>query len=265
MASIKERRRLFDGKESVQKLSRTTKTLIRILGVVIAMAFTYLKLRGVSLIPVSNDAGAFFILKSTMVLYYLAWIFGTTSDVSDQETVYLNAPRQGRIPWHTIALAIFLAFLFALLCAIISIKWFVVLLSVFWVIQHVLWIYVIRPITCPAYLDSKKAYEGTRTWDRLELLEITYEYIAGRWIKFRFIFGILALAYINVITFSDLGQIITKRLRFENSDFTVSLTVLGFVCISEAWIWAMRIRTKMANYLYGRLVLKYRLYRKQTS
>ncbi len=262
MASQKQLQELLDDKEAVLNLSRKTKILISILGSLLPVFFGFLKLKGASLVHFSDDAGANFILKCTLVLYYTSWAFGTLSDVSDLEIAFIRVPRSGRIPWHAILIASTLTGVFAILCIVRTAEQFVLFLTIFWFYDHVSLIYLVRFIVKPAYDSSKKVYNKTRSWHRLELLKITYDYVAGGWSKLRCLLGLVGLLIINLLTFTFIGPIVTNRLTYSSLNFTIALAVLCFIIVVEVWIWAMRIRTKMSQHLYNRLLEKYRLVRK---
>ena len=100
-------------------------------------------------------------------------------------------------------------------------------------------------------------------WDKLELLEITYDYVAGKWTEYRFLLGLIMLLFINLMTFTRLGSKITNNLSFKDNNFTLILAVFCFILITEMWIWAMRIRTKSSQYLYNRIHQKYKFLKKQ--
>lgn len=247
----------YVGKEEVQRFSKNTKTLIRRVAFIPGLLFTYLKLRGVSLIPFSDDVGAAFIIKIFLVIYYTSWVQGLISDVSDQEIAYLRAPSKGRLPLLFITIGITIGVFFLYLCWARTPKELLFVLSLFWIFDHLARLYLIRFIKRSAYLPSENNLIKTKSWYRLELLSIVFNYVDGKYVWYRFGVGIILLALLGSLIYAPLALEITKVLNFHSHKFTFSLGVLAYVMVIEIWIWWMRMRTKISGDLLKRLDSKY--------
>src|SRR6266446_2677253 len=80
------------------RFARFTRTVIKWVAVGLGVFFTYLQLKDIRadaiLTPVASDV----LWRSTLVIYYWCWIFGTNFDTNIQELAYAALPGKGKWP-----------------------------------------------------------------------------------------------------------------------------------------------------------------------
>jgi hypothetical protein len=185
--------------------------------------------------------------KIALSLYYLSWVAGLINDVDEQEEAYAKAPNQGQFPWKGGLLATgAITGVFAILCIVTSAKLFSLVLALFLIINIAGYIYIII-IVSPTIERSRNEYIAQRDHQSLIKLEIIEGYMIGPWQWYRFAYGLAAVGVVMAAGFSRLPQLLNSVYPPIPPESYVALSVLFYVITVEGWIWAMRIRTKVAK------------------
>lgn len=238
---------------AVMRMVRHARMLVRIISLILVAVFSWLRISNLSLQPIANDQSVTTILQVSLIVYFLAWTFGSSWDLNNQELVFLKAPNRGKFPFSALLVIILLAAVFFILCQITSVRQFVLVLFLFWTINIISWRYMVSRLLKETLAYSRKSYEQKGREILMQRMEIVEEYIAGTWQWWRFSAGLVLLLSIGVAAYSKLGPWIAGKLSFESPMFTVASLIFFFVLSMEAWMWAKRIQTTTSLNLLDRL------------
>ena len=131
--------KILDEKNYVIKLISNSKLIIRLFAGVVAIFYGWLKFHGLDIGPVVSSVSTELLLKASIAIYYFSWIFGATLDGSDIEIVFQKAINKGKVPALGIFIALVVAILFLFICASWNNSDLPILLSVFWLVDYILW------------------------------------------------------------------------------------------------------------------------------
>jgi len=236
--------RVLDEKPKVISAARYIRVLINTSATILGLSFAKLKLEGVDLHPLASDLTANLIFQLSMALYYASWIYGLNSDTDEQELIYVAAPNKKHTYIGGAVTAILVTSLFALLYKFNRPEQFAYFLLAFLFINIGAWLYLTKVVMKKEYLKSKKIYEKASDFSRLEKLRLIYEwYLAGTWQWVRFgVGGLVTLAAVLLAVYAKQGHKTLHIVTFSISmELVVSLLLLLYILVMEAWIWRNRI------------------------
>jgi len=253
---------LVNNIRTVKSLAGKTRTLIWLFGMLLGLLFTWIKLADVPLTLVFSDRSAQTLFRASLVLYYFSWLFGTNFDLGQMEDVLVKAPTEGELPRTGIALAAGLAMVFGVLCAVTTIRSFVLVLLGFWLFNILAWRYLVRGVVLQPIRDSCQTYLAQEDYPNLARLELVRDHIDGRWQWKRFAVGgvLILLTIVLVFSISALNfttRILSSRLPGISEDFILAAAVFVSILAMELWIWYKRLRLKLAGSLIDELSESY--------
>ena len=265
MPQLQETAELLRDKTELSRMVRRFRTLIRILAASLAIAFAWLKLRGVDFPRLESQAAATILLRASLVFWYFSWLAAVLLDTRDEEDVLHRAPRGGRLPRVGLALCLVITVLFGLLCAVSTFEQFAVFLAAYWLINVVGWVYLISALLGPAMRASREYYDDIEDLFLVEQVRQLQRFLEGHWQWWRFGTGILAIAGINFVVFSKQGATLASHVEQLSEASLISLSILLFVVLFEIWVWVPRIRRWLAIRYLGQLREKYLLVRREST
>jgi hypothetical protein len=172
--------------------------------------------------------------KSALVIYFFSWVFGADSDTEMQSEVYLAAPHGGRLTKQDIGVMLGIVAGFVVLCVVgNNHRWFALALTGFWTINVVAWRYMVGALKTPLHQSYVK-YGRAKEYVEMERLRAVERYVTGPWQWWRFGLGAVLAAAMNVFAFVE------PRPGYAEASIFI------FVVFVEAWIWIMRLKTKIA-------------------
>jgi hypothetical protein len=164
------------------RLARTARTILQVVAGALALAFAWLKFRGLNFAPLLNDLTAQFILRATLAAYYMSWVVGLSSDADEQEVLYVEPPTRGRAIATCVGTAIVIAIPFAVLCYVESSRAFAIALSTFLVFDIVSWLILIHWVLPEAVGRTAEYYVSEHLYSQLIQLRLfVNDYLRGRW------------------------------------------------------------------------------------
>ena len=246
------------GKE-LRKLVRIVRILTKVIAWTLPILFAYLKLNELDknisfddlIKRVANVTAPDFLWKSALTLYFISWVYGANADIDEQEQVYLTAPNQGRLPVAGIGFILMIAVVFLILSRVQHYWEFAIVLTSFWVLNILAWRYLLKKIVMPSLRASYTLYRAGYEYLKIEKLKVVESYIAGHWQSWRFAAGGIVIFCMIILSFTryqhDVASSLPTPLQDQfKPEFIPAVTILFFVGFMELWIWAMRLRTKMA-------------------
>jgi hypothetical protein len=249
--------------------ARRARQVIGWTGAVLAFFFAWLQIKEVPAQSIINSLTPDLIWRGAIVAYYLSWVKGTLFDTDVQELVYETVPNEGKWPLHSLAIVLLIGIAAAMLCWTQGdIKMFALALTVFVLIDHIAWRYLIWLLR-PSIEQSERKYKDHKNYYALEKLTIVVNHIEGHWKWFRLaIVGIPVVVLTDLFAFSSAVQsTIGRTIQYivpglpaaDATAFAASTLVLLFVLGMESWIWYVRINTKVAIDVLDSLGKKYKL------
>ena len=226
----------------IRSIAAFSRWLIKILSGVLAIVFTWLKLKGISVSPFMNDVFSRTLFQVSIWLYFICWIYGNLIDNKYQEMTFKKAPNQGRFPLKGIFFGVVLMLVFGILCWVDDFKTFSFVLLGFWIINFFAWRYFKNEVQ-DSLDETEKIYREKLDIYGLVKFYTVKEYIAGRWQYWRFGIGAIVLIFICLIYFRKIEIGIASLVGLPNATLLPSLTIFLFVLIFEMWIWYFRIKS----------------------
>jgi len=242
-------------KSDIISISRKARFIVNSAALILGLIFGYLKLRGISIIPFINNLSGDFILKISIVAYYLSWSAGTLSDINDQEIVYIRGPENKYLPPAYLIISI-MVFVFALLCYVKNFQRFAIVLLIFWIINLFAWRYMIKFILKNIFIDSQKEYQMIKSFSFFEKLDIVKNYSEGNWQWIRFIIGLIIIIIVILLAFTPLSLLASKYLKI-SSEVIDAFSVFAYIIFMETSIWIMRIKMKVSLSVIEKIDKKY--------
>jgi hypothetical protein len=266
---------LYPGNKTVMRYTRSVRRLITGLSNALVLIFASIQLRNFPVDIIFNSTTPVVLWHIGLGVYFASWIYGTKFDVDVQELVYDEFPSQGKMPVHGLVVILLLAVgAIILLWTQEHIQRFAIAISIFFVVDHLAWLYVIRFVK-PIVTSSRKKYkEELKNYFLLEALEVVSYQIQGNLKLWRLTGGIPLVILINAFAFSNTVQSyitsITMSLlpQFSINDanaFIAGVLVVCFVAFMEIWSWSLRIKTKVSLGFINKVSVKYDLFSKTPS
>lgn len=246
-------------KNQLMKLLSSTRTWMSILASGLVLVFGWLKLKGVSIIPLTSDSFTTVLLRGSMILYFFSWVFGASWDAHDQGLVYLTAPNKGRIPVIAIFLMIIITLVFGILCWVDSYVKFAAVLGIFWLVNLIAWQYMMRKLVGEVITKSSTILLQLGHHLELARLHIVRDYLSGSWQWWRFCIGAVLIICINVLANTNVPNDIKAATNVLSAEFVMVFSIFLFVAVVELWIWVMRIKRRISLNLLDDLGETYKL------
>src|SRR5262249_33645073 len=248
--------------------ARFTRTVIKWVAFGLGALFTYLQVKDIRadviLTPVASDL----LWRSSLVLYYWCWVFGTYFDTNIQELAYVTFPGKGRWPAQAFG-AVFLMVLVAgaLLASEGNIMYFSLALAAFIIVDHALWFYVKYVLKESAH-QSRIEYKKDHRYYDLETINAVDHQVQGDWKYRRLAAGAVIVLIINLFAFNQLFRAFVVQLvrtvapwlsSPEATNLAYTTLVLLYVIVMEVWHWFMRFSTAMQLKVLNTLSQTYEL------
>jgi hypothetical protein len=138
-------------------------------------------------------------------------------------------------------------------------------LSAFVVINIALWRYVLFRVKPIIHESRKLCKEGDRYFE-VERLEVTEEYISGKWQRNRFIVMLIIVVLADLVCFAiPVREMLSSGAEFIFPSLSASslapilpdLSILLYVVVAEGWIWVKRLVTRTSLHVIEALNDKY--------
>jgi hypothetical protein len=245
-------------KSNVIGVVRLSRRFLQASALGLALLFTWLKFRGLNFTPVLNDISAQLLLRSTLAVYYMSWVFGLSSDADDQELLYVKAPNRSRAIALLIGTVLMIAVPFGILCYVQTYRTFAAVLSAFLVFNVVIWLLLIYKVLPEAVRETTAYYKANQAYPKIVVLRLFYDdYLQGSWQHWRFLTGGILVALIDLFAFSDVYQRLKLPALLRDKDFVLALLVFIFVAVIELWMWAQRMQFRVNRSLVEQLSKSY--------
>jgi hypothetical protein len=248
-------------------IARDLRKLIKYIGAALFAIFTYLQLKDFQVGSAIETISPDLLRRLVMILYYWCWIFGATFDTDIQEMAYFTEKGRNRLTLKSVALIVLFGIVFAvLLWAERDDRLFAAALTTFFLCNVAGFAYVLWFIA-PIVGNSSQKYREGRNYFSLAQLELVAGFMNGWWQRARFATGIVLVAIMNAICFSDavrtaIAGLIARLVSVDAAQLADRLPTLMFVIfvvLLEGWIWIQRGRVIVALGLLEQLSAGYRL------
>jgi hypothetical protein len=227
--------------------ARRLRRIINFISFLLPFVFGWLKFKDVNMFDIIKLMPPDFILKTAISIYFVSWIAGVKSDLSDMELVLIKSPRPIHINISSTLLGLLIAISFGMVCYFENIKYFSLSLLTLIILNIISWLFMTKVAISSAYDISLQLYKTENKLIKREQLDVvTLKYQKGTWQIYRFIFGFMFCITANVFSFQH--DSILKSFEFiRNDGATLSaMTFFCYVLIFEGWVWFMRMRVKGA-------------------
>ncbi|WP_157643120.1 hypothetical protein [Bradyrhizobium sp. WSM4349] len=208
------------------------------------------------------------LIKLGMGLYYFSWIFAAKFDLNLQESVYLIDPSEGTLPrsffWLTPLFLIGAAFL---LWAADHETYLAIFLSLFFVIDCVLWSYT-RAWSLPiaAATRERRALTPDRYF-HVEKIDVVAYMMCGNYQIYRHIGLFVLLVVFDMIVVSIdsrtyASSFISRYTGISQQSVYERLPAIAlfvYVCVCEGSMWFMRAKARLSIHIIDGLQAKYEL------
>jgi hypothetical protein len=209
------------------------------------------------------------VTKVALGIYYFSWIFACRFDLKIQESVYLIDPNKGALPksffWLT---PLFLLAAGALLWAADHDTYLAIFLSLFFIVDTVVWVFT-RRWSLPVAAATKHHYvSNPERCYYVERIEVVEELMCGQYQIYRHAalfmlivaFDIMILSDAARIYVADVIHIVVPQLSVRAITERLPATLLLlYVLACELSMWFMRVRAQFTLHVLEHLQAKYRL------
>lgn len=222
-----------------------------------------------SLRDVADSLSKTAIIKVALSIYYFSWIFACRFDLKIQESVYLIDPKKGALPksffWLT---PLFLLVAGALLWAADHDAYLALFLSLFFIVDTVVWVFTRRwalPIAAATRDYHVSSPERCYYVERIAVVE---ELMCGQYQIYRHAALFVLILTFDIVTLSDATRIyvadvihvVVPQLSLgEITDRLAATLLLLYVLACELSMWFMRVRAQFTLHVLEHLQAKYRL------
>lgn len=231
---------LLNQKNVAFNLLNKSKRIIRFLALLTASIFTWLNLKGLPLSSIANDLSTDLILKISLILYYLAWVYGATLDASDSSVVIQKVKNKGKIPLLGLVISTVTCILFIGLCYYFTSPKLSFFIFIFWNYNFFAWKLLNKEVVKPNLDLNRRFYESQKDFLMFKRFKLVENFVYDKWNFWRFIFGLIYL--LILIFYSQTNVLDFFFPNIENKRFIISICILLFVFITELWIWYFRLK-----------------------
>lgn len=257
-------------RDTIRQISRQfdrARLITRGLAIGLPSIFIFLKLNKSQLINLLQIASSEFYIHVALIIYFFCWVFGANFDYTMQQSVYVSDPNEGKIPkTYFLFVPVFIIVATLLLWASQDPAHLSLALCLFLAMDVIGWHHNQR-WTRPIIRSSRKNYEEDEDYFGCERLNIVQGFFFGRWILMRYgaMAAVLGLT-VAICFIGGLENLISTALRRFipelGPDFAIktlpAMLILVYVLLSEIWMWAFRIKARVAIHAIDSLNLKYR-------
>ena len=241
----------LEGIEHVSNLAWWGYQAIKAIGGLLLFLFAWLQIKDVPLGTLVQNTTPQRIIKVSLILYYTCWIGGATFDTKVQQKVYVSDPKRGQITLELLTvIAGFCAVALALVWASSHQEFFGALLLIFVAVNICAWMLIVARVK-PVIASSREiSLKSAENLFRLEQLQIVEKYMTGSWQIHRFGVMIAMIAFAIAISYLDgirllLALPIASVIKSVTpgtiaESLPLSISILLFVVVAEAWIWIRR-------------------------
>jgi H+/Cl- antiporter ClcA len=219
--------------------------LIKGAGALLTLLYGWLTLEWKPIQQLTRSLPAHILLQLAVILYFVAWLYGSIWDVDAQESAYVRDAVAPPLSPRALVAAAVIVVLFTVLCwrSHGPRTWFALSVLAFWFANVAAWEFAVKPELATRVATSRASFEAEKRNDRVLVLEETVHYEIGRWQMLRFCVGSALLLAVNVVTWGGWLPRLAEKAQLA-PDIVFSLTVLAFVLISEGWIWYKRLELR---------------------
>lgn len=216
---------------------------IKVGGLVLTLIYGYLEFTWDEFHPITRSLPATALLHLGLLLYFVAWFYGTSWDVEEQEAAFSPESVRRLLARGTYAAAAMMVAVYGGVCWLSAkpAAWFLAGLLVFWIANTLAWHFFLRSEIRHRIDLTKAALTGQHA--KLKILDLVEEHMLGTWQAVRFAIGAALLLGMNVIAWSGWGARFGARLALQ-TDVLFSLSIVAFVVLAEVPIWFSRVRTR---------------------
>jgi hypothetical protein len=140
-----------------------------------------------------TELAATWLLRSALIVYYLALLGGVLLDTKDAEAVLSEAPNEGRFPLVGVGNCVLIALLFGLLCWVDSYKQFAIALAAYWIANMASWKYFVAFLE-PAMKRATDVYQLDEEYLLVERVRQMQTFFTSSWHWWRFGLGAVGIA-----------------------------------------------------------------------
>jgi hypothetical protein len=248
--------------------ARTTRRVIVWIVTVLALVFTVLQVKGLSTDYLVNPTASTVMWRGALIVYFWCWRFGCIFDTDIQELAYAYLPHGGRWNWQSYGIvALLIAVAAALVWSYGDIEWFAGTMTLFFLVDHGGWRYLVRELA-PSARKSEQEFKANQDYFALERLRIVRAQIGGDWKWWRFGFGAAIIVAIDLFAFvPQVRTLLAAPVHLVQSGiaaadaeiYAFSFVVLLFVIVMEVWHYLIRLRTKFRMEYLGEVTSRYSL------
>ena len=234
---------LLSSREVIRQ-GRFARSAIKIVALILALTFAWLKFKGIRFTPVVETFAATILLHSALGIYYFSWMFGLINDTREQELVYTQPLKN--VPIHCLIFGLFFFLAFGGLCYVKTAYSFSLVLWIFLAGNVLFWLYYVKRFLKATTEATRADFISNRDYISLEYLRAIHDdYLCGGWQWWRFAIGgiIISLIAILAIQPGPLRSVIENIKPGQLNTLIASLLLL-FVLLMESWIWMRRFRVK---------------------
>ncbi len=243
----------------VIRQGRSARTAINAVALILALAFAWLKFKGIPFTPVVETFTATVLLHSALGIYYFSWMFGLINDTHEQELVYTQPLKNVAIHCLIFGLLFFLAF--GGLCYVKTEYSFSLVLGIFLVGNVLSWQYYVKIFLKATTKATRADFTSNRDYISLEYLRTIYDdYLCGVWQWKRFATGGIIISLIAILAiYPGPPRSVIEIIQPVQPNTLIASLLLLFVLVMESWIWMRRFRVKNNIALLGDIQGKYHL------
>jgi len=225
-----------------KKIYKRTKKIIGYSGALLLLIFGWLELSNLPIVQIFNDQYSNWILRFSLIIYFAAWTTGPIIDMDAEEKVLEYVPNKDRLGFSSYAFIFVIVILFGALCYVSDFLYFDLILTAFFILNIISWVFLKDKFLKTAFEESNKKYIADGLYLKSECLKILNNYLYGNWQIKRFIAGFIVLILINFLVFTNLSNYISEKIGLNSSQFIKGIGVLIFIAVMEGWIWYIRIK-----------------------
>ena len=233
--------------------ARTTRRVVVWIVTILALGFTVLQVKGLSSDYLVNPTASTVMWRGALIAYFWCWRFGCIFDTDIQELAYAYLPHGGRWRWPSYGIVVLLiAAAAALVWSYGDIRWFAVTITLFFLVDHVGWRYLVKELASSAR-KSEQEFRANEDYFALERLRIVRAQIGGNWKWWRSAFGGAIILIIDLFAFvphvrvwlAYPVQLVQSGISAVDAEiYAFSFLILLFVTVMEVWHYLIRLRTQ---------------------
>ncbi|TWB04527.1 hypothetical protein [Bradyrhizobium stylosanthis] len=243
---------LLDASRYRTIFARNTRKVVVYITTGLALGFTALQVRDVTVVPVITGTASEVIWRGALIAYFWCWRFGCIRDTDIQELAYVSMPNKGQWPFRSYGIVgLLIAVAVVLVATQGSVFWFSIALTSFFILDHLGWRHLVAVLADEGE-KSGTAFREKREYFALEKLRLVRQQIQGNWKWWRLGAGAMIVVIIDAFAFVPAfrslvtAQVVAQKIGLppgEAETFVYSVLVLSFVVVMEVWHYWIRLKT----------------------